>query len=303
MGFFDLQVNGYAGVDFNSDNLDAEHVHAACSRLEAEGVDGILATIISDSLSAMQARLRAIVELRSSVPPLRRILRGIHIEGPFLNPADGYRGAHPADAVGTANLPAMESLLEAAGGLTRIVTLAPEMDPGMHITRMLARESIVVSAGHTNASLDELKAAIDAGLSMFTHFGNGCPATLPRHDNILNRVMTLRDKLWVSFIADGAHIPFFALKNYLDWFGTEKSIVVTDAIAAAGMGPGLHRLGRWEINIGEDGIARSPDGSHLVGSTISMQASFTNLREKLGLDADTALKLFDGNPRKLLGEA
>src|SRR5579859_1051694 len=114
MGFFDLQINGYAGVDFNSDNLDRDLVHAACSRLEAEGVDGILATIISDSLPYMQARLRALVELRSSVPPLRRILRGIHVEGPFLNPADGYRGAHPADAVGAANLPAMQSLLEAA---------------------------------------------------------------------------------------------------------------------------------------------------------------------------------------------
>src|SRR5258708_6273026 len=188
-------------------------------------------------------------------------MRGIHIEGPFINSEVGYRGAHPVDAIRRADVSAMQRLLDAADGLVRLVTLAPEQDLGLRVTRMLTDKKIIVSAGHTNASLDELKAAIDAGLTMFTHFGNGCPAVLPRHDNILNRVMSLRDKLWVSFIADGAHIPFFALKNYLAWFGTEKSIVVTDAIAAAGMGPGVHRLGRWEIKIGEDGVAHSPDGS------------------------------------------
>jgi N-acetylglucosamine-6-phosphate deacetylase len=166
---------------------------------------------------------------------------------------------------------------------------------------MLADSNIVVSAGHTNASMDELQAAMDAGLSMFTHFGNGCPGSLPRHDNILNRVMSLRGKLWVSFIADGAHVPFFVLKNYLDWFGTDKSIVVTDAISAAGLGAGSYRLGRWELEIGEDGVARSPDGSHLVGSTISMEGSYRNLMQRVGLSEEAARRLVDENPRKVLG--
>jgi N-acetylglucosamine-6-phosphate deacetylase len=301
MGFFDLQVNGYAGVDFNGDDLDLARVDAMCARLASEGVEGILVTIITDSLAAMEARLTAVVKLRESVASLRRIMRGIHIEGPFLNPAEGYRGAHPVDAVRMGNESAMRRLLDAADGLTRLVTLAPEMDPGMSVTRMLAGSNIVVSAGHTNASMTELQAAMDAGLSMFTHFGNGCPGSLPRHDNILNRVMSLRDRLWVSFIADGAHVPFFLLKNYLDWFGVDKSIVVTDAISAAGLGAGSHRLGRWELQIGEDGVARSPDGSHLVGSTISMVGSYRNLIEKLGLSEEDARKLVDENPRRVIG--
>ena len=300
MGFFDLQVNGYAGVDFNGDELDAERVDAVCARLASEGVDGILVTIITDSLAAMEKRLQAVVKLRESIGSLRQIMHGFHIEGPFLNPTDGYRGAHPADAVIAADKSAMQRLLGAADGLTRVVTLAPECDPGMSVTRMLAGEDVVISAGHTNASRDELAAAMDAGLSMFTHFGNGCPATLPRHDNILNRVMSLRGKLWVSFIADGAHVPFFVLKNYLEWFGVERSVVVTDAISAAGLGAGRHRLGRWELEIGEDGIARSPDGSHLVGSTISMEGSYRNLIEKVGLSELDARRLVEGNPRKLL---
>jgi N-acetylglucosamine-6-phosphate deacetylase len=302
MGFMDLQVNGYAGVDFNSDALDAERVGTVCARMESEGVEGILVTMITDAPAAMEARLRAVVKLRESVPSLRRIMRGFHIEGPFLNPEDGYRGAHPLDAIRKADVAVMERLLEAGAGMVRVVTLAPECDPGMGVTRILVREKIVVSAGHTNASLEELEAALDAGLSMFTHFGNGCPSNLPRHDNILNRVMSLRGKLWVSFIADGAHVPFYVLKNYLDWFGMDKSVVVTDAISAAGLGPGNYRLGRWELAIGEDGVARSPDGSHLVGSTATMMGSYRNLMEKVGLSEGDARKLLEGNPRRVLGD-
>ena len=231
----------------------------------------------------MESRLRALVALREKIPSVQKILHGIHIEGPFLSPVDGYRGAHPADAIRPADVSIMQRLLDAAGGLTRLVTLAPEEDPGLHVTRMLAGNHIVVSAGHTNASLDQLRAAIDAGLTMFTHFGNGCPAHLPRHDNILNRVLALREHLWLTFIADGAHIPFFALKNYLDIVGLDRAIVVTDAISAAGLGPGTYTLGRNTVTIGDDGIARSPDASHLVGSSITMPESRHNLIAQIGL--------------------
>lgn len=302
MGFFDLQVNGYAGIDFNGESLDPERVDEVCSRLSQEGVEGILATIITDDLGAMEARLKGLVALREQAPWLRRILRGFHIEGPFINPAEGYRGAHPADAVAMADEGTMEQLLDAADGLTRMVTLAPEMDPVLKVTRMLAERGVAVSAGHTNASRDELWAAMDAGLTMFTHFGNGCPALLPRHDNILHRALSLRERLWFCFIADGVHVPFFALKNYLDMVGTDKSIVVTDSISAAGLGPGSYRLGRWALTIGEDGVARSPDGSHLVGSTVTMAQSRRNLTQQLGLDDEAARKLLWGNPRMAIGE-
>ena len=303
MGFFDLQVNGYGGVDFNGDGLDADRVDDVCRRLASEGVDGILATIITDDLPKMEARLRALVKLRAGHPAVRRIVRGFHIEGPFLNPAVGFRGAHPADAMITADESAMQRLLDAGDGLVRLVTLAPERDTAQRVTCMLVENKVVVSAGHTDATIDELKAGIDAGLSLFTHLGNGCPAQLPRHDNIVNRVLSLRERLWITFIADGAHVPFFALKNYLDLVGTERAIVVTDAISAAGLGAGSYRLGRWELKIGEDGIARSPDGSHLVGSTATMQQSFENLTGRVGLSDEEARRLVDENPRSALGFA
>jgi N-acetylglucosamine-6-phosphate deacetylase len=277
-------------------------VDEVCARLASEGVDGILATIITDELPKMEDRLRALVKLRAGHPTVRRVVRGFHIEGPFLNPAEGYRGAHPADAVMMADESAMQRLLDAGDGLVWLVTLAPECDTAQRVTRMLVENQVVVSAGHTDATIDELKAGMDAGLSMFTHLGNGCPTQLPRHDNIVNRVLSLRERLWITFIADGAHVPFFALKNYLDLVGTERAIVVTDAISAAGLGAGSYRLGRWELKIGEDGIARSPDGSHLVGSTMSMEGSYRNLRERVGLSEGDALKLVEENPRRVFGE-
>lgn len=301
MGFFDLQVNGYDGVDFNSDDLDLSEMEWVCASLRDQGVEGILATIITDTIPVMEHRLRRLAELHAESALIRSIVQGIHIEGPFLNPSPGFRGAHPSEAMVTANVEIAERLLEAAGGLTRLVTLAPERDPKTRTTRMLADRGIVVSAGHTDASLEELKAAITAGLSMFTHLGNGCPATMARHDNIVQRVLSLSDQLWTCFIADGAHLPFFALRNYLRIVGLERAIVVTDAISAANLGPGNYTLGRWELCIGEDLVARSPDGSHLVGSTVTMPRSDENLQKHLGLTAQQARTLLEDNPKKAIG--
>jgi N-acetylglucosamine-6-phosphate deacetylase len=264
-------------------------------------VAGILATVITDSLPVMKARLKQLVRVLQQVPSVQRMIQGIHIEGPFINPAEGFRGAHPVDAVTLSDVSAMERLLEAGDGLVRLVTLAPECDPGLKVTRLLADKSIVVSAGHTNASLDDLKAAIDAGLTMVTHLGNGCAAVMPRHDNIIQRVLSLREKLWLCFIADGAHIPFFTLKNYLDLVGIEKTIVVTDAIIAADMPPGRYRFGRWDLDIGEDLVARPPDKSHLVGSTVTMEKSFQNLTEVLGFSNADACQVLETNPRLAMG--
>ena len=298
--FFDLQVNGYAGVDFNQDALGADALHLACERLEADGVGGFLATIITDDLDAMCGRLSALVSLRERDPVARRLIAGLHIEGPFINDADGYRGAHPRDAIRPASVDAMSRLLDAGAGLTRVVTLAPERDEGFAVTRMLAARGIIVSAGHTDASIDELRGAIDAGLTMFTHVGNGCPMQMHRHDNIVQRALSLADQLWLCFIADGAHVPFVALGNYLRLAG-ERAVVVSDSIAPAGLGPGRYTLGRWDIVVGDDMVPRAPDRSHFVGSGVTMRKSADNLRGALRLSDAAVRRLTCDSPRAALG--
>jgi len=301
VSFFDLQVNGYGGVDFNQDDLGADDLHRACERLEADGVAGVLGTIITDDVGVMCRRLSALVAIRDRDPLVRRLIAGIHIEGPFLNEAEGYRGAHPLDAIRPANVDTMGRLLDAAGGLTRIVTLAPERDSAMAVTRFLASQGIVVAAGHSDATLDDLHRAIDAGLSMFTHVGNGCPMVMHRHDNIVQRALSLADRLWLCFIADGAHVPFTALGNYLKLAGYDRCIVVTDAIAPAGVGPGRYKFGRWDLVVGEDMVARAPDRSHFVGSGITMKQSAENLRTSLGVSEAMIRKLTFDNPRAAVG--
>ncbi|MFG0247986.1 MAG: N-acetylglucosamine-6-phosphate deacetylase [Phycisphaeraceae bacterium JB051] len=297
---FDIQVNGYGGVDFNSDDLAGDALHQACARLRDDGVSGILATIITEKLPVMTQRLARLVELREQDELIKKMIRGIHIEGPFISPVDGYRGAHPLDAVCPATVDEMKLLLDAAAGLTRIVTLAPEFDARMQTINYLAKQGITVSAGHCNSSMNQLHAAVDAGLSMFTHLGNGCPAVMNRHDNIIQRVLSLYDKLWLCFIADGVHIPMFALKNYLDIAGSDRCIITTDAIAPAGLGPGTYTLSRWTLQIGEDLAARSEDGRHLVGSAIDMPRVIQNLQQ-LGMDQTQIEKLICTNPRKAIG--
>jgi N-acetylglucosamine-6-phosphate deacetylase len=300
-GYFDIQVNGYGGIDFNKDGLTAEELRRACETLQRDGVTGIFATICTAELPVMCRRAAQIVKLREHDALSRQLVAGIHFEGPFMNETVGYRGAHPEAALHPANLDEMKQLLAAAGGLTKLVTLAPERDPGMATTRYLAGQGIAVSAGHTNASLDDLKAGIDAGLTMVTHLGNGCPMQMHRHDNIIQRALSFAGQLWICFIADGVHVPFFALKNYLKVAGIERSIITTDAVAPAGLGPGTYTFGNWKVVAGEDMALWAPDRSHLVGSGIFMPKVEDNLRRHLGLSDNEIRQLICDNPRRAFG--
>ncbi|MEC7906190.1 MAG: N-acetylglucosamine-6-phosphate deacetylase [Verrucomicrobiota bacterium] len=297
---FDLQVNGYAGVDFCASELEGEELELACRALDEDGVDGILATIITDSLDRMEAKLARLVSLREQCALGKKMIAGIHIEGPFISPITGYVGAHPREAVVEASLDGAKRLLDAAGGLTRVFTLAPECDPGMATTRFLSNEGVAVSAGHCDPTLETLKEAIENGLSMVTHFGNGCPVDLPRHDNVLQRFLHFRDRLWFCFIPDGAHVDFVALGNYIDYVGVERSIAVTDAICASRLGPGRYELSGMEIEVDDDGVARKPGSSNLAGSTVTMPRMKKHLSEGLGLSESKIEQLIDRNPRSVI---
>ena len=297
MNPFDLQVNGYAGTDFNGDNLTAESLHHACEALVEDGCDAILATFITDEIPTLERRIGKLVELRETDDLARRIISGIHIEGPFINPIKGYVGAHPPQAVKPANVDDAKRLLTAAGGLAKLVTLAPEHDAESQTTAYLSSQGVTVSAGHCDPSLDQLRAACDAGLTMFTHVGNGCPIQMHRHDNIIQRALSLHDRLWLCFIPDGVHVPFFVLKNWLASIGLERTIFVTDAISAARLGPGRYTLAGWDILIGEDLVARSPDLTHFVGSTVTVPRIKANALAELGMSDADLKQVLDVNPR------
>jgi N-acetylglucosamine-6-phosphate deacetylase len=300
--FFDLQVNGYAGVDFNDSGLSVEQIRTACEQLRSDGVDQILATVITDDPVQMAIRLTNIARACESDELVRAVVHGIHIEGPFLNPADGTVGAHPRQFVQPPNLDVMKSLLDAGQGLTRLVTLAPEIDGGLALIRFLADRGVVVSAGHCDPSRDELSAAIDVGLSMFTHLGNGCSLKLDRHDNIIQRVLSLSDQIWCCFIADGVHVPPFALANYLKLAGIDRSIVVSDAMSAAGLGPGKYSIGSVDVEVDDQNRALLPNSDgRLAGSVATMPWLQEVLTDRVGLSLGEVERVLIRNPRTALG--
>jgi N-acetylglucosamine-6-phosphate deacetylase len=294
--YFDIQVNGYGGIDYNQNDLTLEDLRLSCSKLKSDDVEGIFATIITADFQNMILRIKKIVDLRRKDELIHTIIKGIHIEGPFLNSADGYKGAHPKEHILKPNVEQLKELLDAADSLCRIFTLAPEIDTNNMLTKHLQSQGIIISAGHCNPNLEELKSAIDAGLSMFTHLGNGCPQSLPRHDNIIQRVLSLKDDLKICFIADGIHIPFYALKNYIKIAGIENCIITTDAMAAAGAKAGRYTISNIELEVGEDRIVREPGKPNFAGSAIDMPSSAFNLKTEIGLTNEEVVQLTSNNP-------
>jgi N-acetylglucosamine-6-phosphate deacetylase len=299
-GYFDLQVNGYVGVDFNSDSYSDEAGVAACKRLVDDGSEKILATIITAPMESMLARIGRIADLIDQVPEAASMIAGIHIEGPFINRADGFVGAHPPAAVTPADVESANRLVDAGRGHVRLFTLAPEMDSDAHVTRMLADAGIVVAAGHCDASIDQLRCGIDHGLRLFTHLGNGCPGLLPRHDNIIQRVLSLSDHLMVSFIADGHHVPAPALSNYLRRVPDDNIVIVTDAISAAGLGPGRYELADQIVAVDEDRAAWSQCRTHFAGCASTFPQMIDFLTHQVGAtDSDIQRWMID-NPSRLI---
>ncbi|MCC6509447.1 MAG: N-acetylglucosamine-6-phosphate deacetylase [Pirellulaceae bacterium] len=298
--YVDLQVNGFMGVDFNDPKLDQASIIKAAKSMRDDGVESALATVITGPLEAMCACLANVARAIEADRQVAEVIGGLHVEGPFISRVKGYVGAHPADCVLGDDVAALDKLLQAGAGHVKLVTLAPEVDPQDKLVRHLVDRGILVAAGHTDASVDDLQRSIDAGLTLFTHIGNACPQHVHRHDNILQRAMSLAGQLKITFIADGWHLPSFVVKNLLRCATLEHLAVVSDAIAAAGLGPGEFQLGDRMVKVGSDKCARSPDGEHFVGAAATMADADHWLTNVVGLSAADRQTLLYDNPKKWL---
>lgn len=299
-GYVDLQVNGYAGVDFNDDALTDQAILAVCRRMRDDGVGKFLPTIITDEFQLMIRRITRVAEAVQTHAEVAEVVGGIHVEGPFISPVKGFVGAHPADCVRDASIDLAMQLVDAGRGLVRLVTLAPEVHGAIEVTRHLTDQSIIVAAGHSDASVAQLHAAIDAGLKLFTHLGNGCPGQMHRHDNIIQRVLSLAGQIKISFIADGHHIPWFALGNYLRTVPDENIVIVTDAISAAGLGPGFHRLAGQMVEVDQHLAAWAEGHQHFAGCATTMPQMAEMLASRLQIDAERIDRWTRINPTALL---
>jgi N-acetylglucosamine-6-phosphate deacetylase len=274
-GLVDLQVNGFAGVDFNDPAITPDALDRALEAMLATGVTACLPTIITAHPHELVERFRALdgAVSASRLGPL--MCPGYHLEGPFLNPAPGYHGCHPPDAM-TAARP--ELIGEIERGLSRpilMVTLAAEIEGALALTRALAGAGKIVAIGHSAADFDQVSAAAEAGLSLSTHLGNGLPQNLHKLANPIFAQLA-EDRLMAGFIADGIHLHPKALKALIRAKGLERSILVTDAVVAAAAPVGRYRFAGMDVERRADGSVRQGDGL-LAGSALCLDQAVRNL--------------------------
>lgn len=192
--WFDFQVNGFGGVDFQASTLSRAEMEHAVAVMRQHGMAGIFLTLITDEIDAHCRRLENFEQLRAASAAIAEMIVGYHIEGPWLSPEPGYRGAHPAEPMCAPSIVEFERMQVAANGRIRLITLAPEWPGSAECIEAMTRTGVHISLGHTNASEAQIDEAIRAGARFVTHLGNGCPLQMHRHDNIVQRLLA-RDEL------------------------------------------------------------------------------------------------------------
>jgi N-acetylglucosamine-6-phosphate deacetylase len=297
---FDFQVNGFGGVDFQRDGLSMEDLRRATSALSRHGVRAIFATLVTASIDRLCRRFEGLERARAGDSEVARMIAGYHLEGPWISPLPGFRGAHAPDPIHAPSMAEFARLQSAAGGRIRLVTLAPEWPGSPEFIAEVVRQGVHVSLGHTNASESEIGAAVAAGARFATHLGNGTPETLPRHDNVVQRLLS-RDDLTACLIPDGIHLPPFVLRNFFRAKPPGRVLFTTDAMAGAGAPPGDYTLGELTITIGADHVARQPGGEGLAGSTLAPDEGVSRTAAYLGLSLPEARRLWSDAPAAAFG--
>lgn len=293
-GLVDLQVNGFHGVDFNGPDLTGDRVEEALDRIRATGVTRCLPTLITSPLADFVARARVISRVASSA------VAGIHMEGPYLSREDGPRGAHLREHIRPASLDDFKRRQEGANGRIVLVTLAPEVDGALALIEHLTASGVRVAIGHTAAAPEQIARAVAAGATLATHLGNGCAQMLPRHPNPIWELLAA-DTVFASFIADGHHLPPATLKAMIRAKGVERTILVTDAVAAAGCAPGMHRIGGVTSELSADGRVSLPGTPYLAGSALTLDRAIANTVRCTGLPIDDVIPMASTIPARYIG--
>ncbi|GAA3659229.1 N-acetylglucosamine-6-phosphate deacetylase [Nonomuraea antimicrobica] len=302
-GLVDLQVNGYCGHDFNADDLTTGDVAALVRELWKRGTTTLCPTIITAPEDKITRNLRVIAAAREADPLVGHAIAAVHVEGPYLSPEDGPRGAHDAAHLRDPDLAEFGRWQEASGGLVRIVTLAPERPGALDYIAELARRGVIASIGHTAATPAEIEAAVRAGARLSTHLGNGAHALIRRHPNYLWTQLAA-DALTATFIADGHHLPADTFTAMLRAKGIGRALLVSDSVALAGCAPGDYTTpvgGR--ITVGEDGRVTLPGGELLAGSGSSLIECVAWAVARTEVELGTAVRLAAANPARLLRTA
>lgn len=300
-GMVDLQVNGYRGLDFNDGALTPARVIELTRMMTSLGVTTYLPTLITASRASILAALEAIAQARQQDPLCARMIPFVHVEGPWLAPEDGPRGGHPREHVRAPDPDELAEWQRVSGNLVGKITLSPHHDGIEGFIRALTDQRILVAIGHTSASAEQIRRAVDAGARLSTHLGNGAAATLPRHPNFIWAQLA-DDRLDAGFITDGFHLPADTFKAMLRAKGLERSYLVSDKTALGGMPPGIYDQpigGRVEV--GEDGRLSVMGTPYLAGASRPLREDVARAIGMAGLTLAEGVRLATVNPGQFVG--
>lgn len=297
---FDLQINGCLGISFNSPILTVEQARTVIDECRRHGIGGLLPTLVTGSFDQIAHGLSTLCRACESDPTVGAAVPGFHLEGPYISPDDGPRGAHPREHVRDPDLDEFRRWQDAAGGRIRLVTLAPERPGALRFIEQVSRSGVVVAIAHTAAAPVQVRDAVAAGARLSTHLGNGSHAVLPRHDNYVWEQLAA-DGLWASLIPDGHHLPDALVKVILRVKTPARAIITCDASALAGLPPGRYREWDTDLEVLPTGKVVLSGTPYLAGSGVFTDACIPVVLRAAGLSLREAIDMAGARPRELLG--
>ncbi len=296
----DIQVNGFDGVDFNSVDLCTEKLEKASRSLAGQGIGTYFPTVVTNSTEEIRRRLQIICRAAEESALCRKMIGGIHLEGPFISKEDGPRGAHPKKYVTRPRTELIKQWQEAAGGLIKMITFSPEWNGMEEFLKVCAQENILAAIGHTAANTGKIEEAVRMGACCSTHLGNGAHAYLKRHPNYIWDQLS-QEKLYASVIADGHHLPANVLKVFAK-VKREKLILISDATQFSGKPPGTYStLIGGKVVLTEEKrlyVAEHPD--YLAGSAMGLLDMLNHIKRSKVFPIEYALECASYHPRDLM---
>lgn len=302
-GFVDLQVNGYGGQEFNDLDLTIEKIEQVSKAMDADGVTSYLPTATTHSLDMLSHTMAMLAAACEQSTEVARRVPGFHLEGPFISKEDGPRGAHPLVHCRPPNWDDFQRLQEAAQGGIRILTLSPEYDEAPEVIRRVADSGVLVAIGHTSATSEQIKAAVDAGARMSTHLGNGAHGQIRRHPNYIWDQLA-DDRLVASLIVDGHHLPPAVVKSFVRGKTPERCVLVSDLVGMAGMPPGEYtNTSIGNIEILDDGrIVVAGQRQYMAGAGLPITYCVANIMRFTDVDLKTTIEMTSIRTAELIGE-
>ena len=298
-GFVALQVNGFLGVDFSAADLEEDRFVQACRALLQRGTAGFLPTVITSSEEVYRRNLPLMADVVQRKEFEGRLL-GIHLEGPFLSAEPGAIGAHNPTWVRPPDPDFLDRLLGWADGTVRLITVAACKEGASELTRHAVAKGVAVSLGHQMATEADFARLADAGATTLTHLGNGLPNMVHRHHNPIWAGLA-EDRLSVTIITDGHHLPPSLIKTIVRAKGVDKVIVVSDASPIAGLLPGRYTTLGNEVVLEESGLLHNVEKGCMVGSSATMLVCMNHLASLGVLSPQELLAMGYLNPLILLG--